>query len=97
MRKQNAQNIQDILKDFMQENPAIRSRIMENRVVTAWNTILGPSVKHYTRSVFVKNKVLHVSLNSSVLRNELMMSKEKLVKSLNDYCEGEAITEIRFH
>ncbi len=97
MRKQNAQNIKDILKDFMEERPEIQDKILENRAVNAWDEVLGPTVKQYTRSVFVRNKVLHVSLNSSVLRNELMMCREKLVRSLNNHCQGEAIREIRFH
>lgn len=97
MRKQNAQDIRELLREFLDDNPNVQSKILENRVVSAWDEVLGPMVKHYTRSVYVRNKVLHVSLNSSVLRNELMMSREKLVKSLNDHCRAEAITEIRFH
>ena len=41
-----------------------------------------------------KDKVLYVSLTSSVLRSELVLCRERLVKSLNDYAGSEVIQDI---
>ena len=51
----------------------------------------------YTRNIYVRDKVLHVSLTSSVLRSELTLCRERLVKSLNDYAGASVITNIVFH
>ena len=59
--------------------------------------ILGPTIMQYTRNIYVRDKVLHVSLTSSVLRSELTLCRERLVKSLNDYSGASVITNIVFH
>jgi hypothetical protein len=51
-------------------------------------------IRQYTRNVYVKNHVLYVSLTSSVLRSELLLCREKLIKSLNEYAGAEAIRDI---
>ena len=94
MKRTNAIPVGDILHDFLKENPLVRQKIVEVRIQRAWGEVLGPMIMDSTQKLFVKNRVLHVSLNSSVLRNELSMSKMRLLKSLNDYTGEEAIKDI---
>ena len=47
--------------------------------------------------MYVRDHVLHVSLTSSVLRNELLLCQERLLKSLNDYVGRVVITRIAIH
>ena len=75
----NAQTLGDAIREF---------------VMRAWGEILGPMVAQYTRNIYVKDKVLYVSLTSSVLRSELVLCRERLVKSLNDYAGSEVIQDI---
>lgn len=85
MRRQNAQTIGDLLRDFWKENAAQYEKILQIRVQRGWTELLGPMIGQYTRNLYVKNHILYVSLTSSVLRNELLMSRENLIKSLNKY------------
>ena len=71
-----------------------RGKIQEIRVLRAWGEILGPMVAQYTCNIYIKDKVLHVSLTSSVLRSELVLCRERLVKSLNDYAGATVIQDI---
>ena len=48
-------------------------------------------------SGFFSDVRIHVSLTSSVLRSELTLCRERLVKSLNDYAGASVITNIVFH
>ena len=75
MKRTNAAPLGEILHDFFKDNPQFRQKIVEVRIQRAWSDVLGPMIMHSTQKLFVKNRVLHVSLNSSVLRNELSMSK----------------------
>lgn len=77
-----------------EDNAELRGKILEIRVMRAWGEILGPMVAQYTRNIYVKDKVLYVSLTSSVLRSELVLCRERLVKSLNDYAGSEVIQDI---
>ena len=76
------------------EKAAVRGNLLVIRVMRGWGEILGPMVAQYTRNIYVKDKVLYVSLTSSVLRSELVLCRERLVKSLNDYAGSEVIQDI---
>lgn len=94
MRRTNSQSLGEIIRDFMGQNPELQQKILEIRVERAWREVLGPTVAQYTRQVFVKDRVLYVSLTSAVLRSELMLCRERLVKSLNDYARAEVVQDV---
>ena len=93
MMHRNAQTLGDAIREFFEDNAELRGKIQEIRVLT-WGEILGPMVAQYTCNIYIKDKVLHVSLTSSVLRSELVLCRERLVKSLNDYAGATVIQDI---
>ena len=94
MKRNNTQKLGELLRDFFEDNTELYEKMMEIRSRRAWQEVLGPMVLQYTRNVYVKDKVLYVSLTSSVLRSELVLCREKLVKSLNDYAGSQVIRDI---
>ena len=48
------------------------------------------------RNLFIKNQVLYVSLSSSVIRQELMMGREMLIRNLNAQVGSQVIVNIVF-
>lgn len=96
MKRVNAQSIGDILREFFTQNPEIGRRLDEVRVVHAWREVLGPGVSQATREAYVRGATLHVVLDSAVLRSELMMWRDRLVRTLNERVGTDVIREIRF-
>ena len=96
MKRKNAQSIGELLQDFYRENPELRQKILEIRVQRAWGEMLGTMVMNTTRNLYVKNRILYVSLNSSVLRSELILNKERLLIGLNKYVEADFLLDIVF-
>lgn len=94
MLRKNAQTIGEVLRDFFEDNTELYEKILQVRIQRAWGEILGPSIAQYTRQVYVRDRVLYVSLTSSVLRNELSYCRDRLVKSLNDYAKASVIDRI---
>ncbi len=94
MIKRNAQDLRSILKEIMEEDTMLKSRIAEHRVLRAWKEILGEGVTKYTSSLYFKRGVLFVNLSSSVLRAELMMNKKSLIAKLNEYAEMDILRDI---
>ena len=78
----------------MEQNPELQHKILEIRIERAWREVLGPVVTQYTRNIYVKEGILYVFLTSSVLRSELVLCRERLVKSLNEYAGAEVIHDI---
>jgi hypothetical protein len=84
MKRTNTQTIADVLKAFLSENPQLDLKLAETRMLNAWGEVLGPVVLRYTTNIYVRNKTLHVHISSAVLRNELLMCREKLIRNLNE-------------
>ena len=96
MKRVKAQSIGDILREFFAQNPEIGRRLDEVRIVHAWREMLGPGVAQATHEVYVRGATLHVVLDSAVLRSELMMWRDRLVRTLNERVGTDVIREIRF-
>ena len=92
MRRTQALPIGEILQDFYRENPHVWQKILEVRIQRAWGDVLGPMIMRSTRNLFVKNRVLHVYVDSSVLRSELILNRKRLLNSLNEYV-GEGVID----
>ena len=96
MKRVNAQSIGEILREFLTQNPEIGRRLDEVRIIHAWREVLGPGVAQATREAYVRGATLHVVLDSAVLRSELMMWRDRLVRTLNERMGTDVIREIRF-
>jgi hypothetical protein len=76
------QSIQDVLKNFISYNK-LQSGIDKVEVKEIWFQLMGNGVANYTEEVELKKDTLFVKLSSSVLREELMFGREKLIKMIN--------------
>lgn len=94
MQRRNTQKLGEVLRDFFEDNTELYERMLEIRVQRAWGEVLGPTIRQYTRNIYVRDKILYVSLTSSVLRSELTLCRDRLVKSLNDYAGATVLRDI---
>ncbi len=95
MRKSNAESIGLLIRQFMRQN-GMESPLNEYRLIQSWNEVVGPAIARYTGDMYIKNQILYVHLTSSVLRQELMMGRELLVKNLNKKVGAQVIVNIIF-
>lgn len=95
MRRNNTELIGDILRKFLREE-GLETPLNEQRLISAWKDVIGADIARYTSNLYIKNQILYVHLTSSVLRQELMMGRELLVKNLNNYVGSKVIINIIF-
>ena len=93
MKRNNTELLADVLHRYLRQE-GLETPLNEYRLVDAWKDVVGPAIAKYTLNLFIKNQVLHVHLSSSVLRQELMMSRKMLVKSLNERVGSQVIVDI---
>jgi predicted nucleic acid-binding Zn ribbon protein len=74
----------------------IEDKMDEISLQKEWNTMMGPAIANRTKKIYLKNKVLHIQLESSVLRHELSFAKEKLCETLNKRAGKRIINQILF-
>ena len=96
MRKNNTQDIKAIIRDMLKENH-LDQRFDEQEVIDAWPKIVGSMFAKYTSKVYLKNKILYVTLTSSAARQELSMAKSHLIGSVNDMFDQEMVRDIVFY
>ncbi|NND94537.1 MAG: DUF721 domain-containing protein [Flavobacteriales bacterium] len=72
------------------------SRYQEQEVISNWNSVMGEAIARHTKDIQVRNSVLYVKLDSAVLRKELEMGREKVVRNLNSSVGFQVINTIKF-
>nr|WP_321452034.1 DUF721 domain-containing protein [uncultured Carboxylicivirga sp.] len=93
MKRKAVQPISDILKEYLKEQK-LNQGLMQNRAVQYWERVLGPSVGRATRRIYMYQGTLYVELNSSVLRNELLMYKDRIIINLNQAIGEEIVMDL---
>ena len=95
MKRNDAEQIGDMIRKFFRLN-GLESPLNEYRLVQAWKDVVGPAIAGYTSNLYIKNQILYVHLTSSVLRQELMMGRDLLVRNLNKQVGAQVIVNIIF-
>ena len=93
MKKHNTQLLKDVLEEFIQSE-GLENKLLETRVLTAWDNILGMGVAHATRNKYISNRKLFVQLSSSVMRQQLFMLRQEIVEKLNQETGRKVIDEL---
>ncbi len=93
MRKSKTLKIEEIIQMLIKEQ-GLEDRLSESRLINGWNELLGKNVSRATQDLYIRNGVLYVHLTSSVIRHELMMIKNDILKKLNEKAGREVISDI---
>ena len=93
MRRSKTISIADALSDYIKEMN-FEGKINEMGVINSWESIVGKSIAIHTKKLYIKSGVLYVHLNSSVVRNELHMLKQPLMRKINEKAGSEVINDI---
>lgn len=96
MKRNKTEQVGDILRQFLRQE-GLESPLNEYRLIESWKDVVGPAIARYTSNLYIKNQTLHVHLTSSVLRQELMMGRELLIRNLNKTVGSQVIVDISFH
>ena len=72
----------------------IEDKIHETRILSQWSEMMGDAVAVRTESKVIRDKVLYLKINSSVMRDELQQSKAEIIDKVNAAAGCELITDI---
>ncbi len=93
IRRSNTQPIKDIIKDYLKENN-LDKKLNEQEMIRSWYELTGKMVARATVSVDIRNRKMYIKLSSSVVRSELTMIRDELIKRLNQQFNEPLIDEI---
>lgn len=95
MRKANDKSLKEAIEQMLQVYK-IKKRFDETHVIAAWPELVGKSVANRTKELFIHDKKLFLRIESSVIKNELMLMRAQIINKINDEAKSVIIDEIIF-
>ena len=94
MRRSKTISLAEALQDYIAEMK-IGSKLKEAGAVASWESIVGKAIATRTTKVYIKDSILYVHLNSSVVRNELILIREAIRERINGEAGSLIIKDIK--
>ena len=74
----------------------IKRRYDETGVIAAWPELVGKSVANRTKELFIHDKKLFLRIESSVIKNELVLMRLQIINKINEDAKTVLIEDIVF-
>ncbi len=71
-------------------------KLNETRLIHSWEKVTGKMITKHTQRLYIRNRILHVRIDSPALRHELMYSRHKIIDLLNAEVGERVIDDIVF-
>jgi predicted nucleic acid-binding Zn ribbon protein len=95
MRKANDKSLKEAIEQMLQVYK-IKRRFDETAVIAKWPELVGKAVANRTKELFIHDKKLFLRIESSVIKNELMMMRTQIIDKINDEAKAIIIDEVIF-
>jgi predicted nucleic acid-binding Zn ribbon protein len=83
MSKSNESTIKQAIEHLLNAYH-LKDGIVAVRLKNCWEEVMGKAIAKHTTQIRIDKKTIFISLNSSVLRQELSFSKENIINLLNE-------------
>ena len=93
MRRSKTISLAEAIKDYVREMN-MEGKLNEIGLINSWEEIVGRAISSRTSKIYIRDHVLYIHLNSSVVRNELLMLRQELMEKLNQKAGTEVIRDI---
>jgi predicted nucleic acid-binding Zn ribbon protein len=95
MERSNTHSIAEAIRAYLKESK-LEKPLKERQLVSSWESLLGRSVARATSKIYLKDGKLFVHLSSSVVKNELYMLQDEIIRKLNEAAGEQLVTSIVF-
>ena len=95
MRKTNDKSLKEAIEQMLNVYK-IKRRFDETGIINLWPDLVGKSVANRTKELFIRDKKLFLRIESSVIKNELVLMRSQIIQKINDEAKTELVTEIVF-
>lgn len=92
-RKDNNQPIDKLFEAILKQN-GIWQKFLEQKIINNWSTIVGNKIAKSTTRIDISGRKLYLSVDSSVLRNELLMLRSNLIDIVNSKAGDNIIDDV---
>ena len=93
MRRKETLSLGQVLKELLKENN-LDAKINETKLLNAVEEVFGAHLSSYITGKNIYNKTLFIHVKSSIVRNEMMMIRQKMVTLVNEKIGETVFTNI---
>lgn len=93
MKEGKTKKIDELVEQVLKQM-GLEQKFKEHEVCEVWPEVVGQMIASRTKSVEVVDGKLFVTFTSAVVRNEILMVKEGLIRALNDRVGKNVIREM---
>jgi predicted nucleic acid-binding Zn ribbon protein len=93
--RNNDKTIKEAINDLL-DSYRLRKKFDETALIAAWPELMGTAIANRTKQLYINHKKLFVRVESSVIKNELLMMKSQIINRLNEKAGHEVILSIVF-
>ena len=95
MRKPNDVTMKDAISKML-DVYRLRRKFDETSILAIWPEIMGTAIANRTTQIYIKDKKLFIRIESSVIKNELVMVRQGIIQKLNEHAGSVVIKEMVF-
>lgn len=95
MRKPNDVTMKDAISKML-DVYRLRKKFDETSILAIWPEIMGTAIANRTTQIYIKDKKLFIRIESSVIKNELVMVRQGIIQKLNEHAGSMVINEMVF-
>jgi predicted nucleic acid-binding Zn ribbon protein len=95
MRKANDKTLKEAIEQMLQVYK-IKKRFEETGIKAHWPELVGVAVANRTKEIYIYNKRLYLRMESSVIKNELVMMRNQIIEKINERASEILVEEIVF-
>ncbi len=92
-RNQDGIPMKDALQHYFKAI-GLEDKLHETRVLSAWEEMMGSAVSKRTTEIYIKEKTLYLTINSSVMRDDLHQQKDGIITKVNTRAGYQLIDDI---
>lgn len=94
-RTSNVQSFQEAFSEML-KTYKIKQKFEESNIVNKWEEIMGKTIASRTSKIFIKDKKLFIEITSAPLKQQLLLSKSKILEILNRDHKEPIVIEVKF-
>lgn len=95
MRKANDKTLKEAIEQMLNVYK-LKRKYDETGIVASWPDLVGKYIANRTKELFVRDKKLFLRLESSVVKNELMMIRSQIIQKVNEEAGTVLIEDVVF-
>jgi predicted nucleic acid-binding Zn ribbon protein len=74
----------------------LEKRMKEMDILKGWPEMMGVAVANRTTNLRINNRILYISMDSAVMREELLNGKQIILQRVNDFAGQKVIDDVWF-